>query len=148
MNRINYIETELISYYLDVTEEEFNEQTKSEEDLVKLIKTTSLGVVAASTIILVTPVLAHAAMGTVNSERTWVGFWKELSGLDVILDSQRSLLKRATQVVTSVSGTTVWSMATVQAFTKDFAAGSLLEKSLLYTRATYLVSLVADRWIK
>jgi len=144
----NYVEGDLISYYWELTEQEFNEQTKSEEDLVKFIKTTSLGVVAASTIILVTPVLAHAAMGSVSSERTWVGFWKELSGLDVILDSQRSLLKRATQVVTSVSGTTVWSMATVQAFTKDFAAGSLLEKSLLYTRATYLVSLVADRWIK
>ena len=116
--------------------------------IVKLIKNTSLGVVAASTIILVTPVLAHAAMGTVNSERTWVGFWKELSGLDVILDSQKSLLKRATQVVTSVSGTTAWSLCAVEGMTKDFADGTLLEKAYLYTRVTYLASLVADRWIK
>ena len=144
----NYVEGDLITYYWELTEQEFNEQAKSEEDLVKLIKMTSLGVVAASTIILVTPVLAHAAMGTVNNERTWVGFWKELSGLDVILDSQRSLLKRATQVVTSASGTAVWSMSTVQAFTKDFPVGSLLEKSFVYTRATYLASLLADRWIK
>ena len=146
--RSNYVESELITYYWDLSEEEFNEQTKSEEDLVKLIKTTSLGIVAASTIILVSPVLAHAAMGTVNSERTWVGFWKELSGLDVILDSQKSLLKRATQVVTSVSGTTAWSLCTVEGMTKDFAAGTLLEKAYLYTRVTYLASLVVDRWIK
>ena len=146
--RSNYVESDLISYYWDLTEEEFNEQTKSEEDLVKLIKTTGLGVMAVSTIVLVTPMLAHAAMGSVHNERTWIGFWKELSGLDVILDSQKSILKRTTQVITSVSGSTAWSLCALEGMTKDFASGTLLEKAYLYTRVTYLASLVADRWIK